>query len=515
MRRVASVSRESTWLATPRSADFQPHGTTRIRYCLPVSSHDAVVVGAGPNGLAAAITLARAGVKTLVLEANETIGGGVRTAELTLPGFLHDSCSAIHPMAVVSPFFRTLPLKELGVEFLEPPVALAHPLDDGTAARLDGSLDRTVASLGVDGQAYRDLMGPFVRHAAELWPEMLRPVAHIPRHPFLLGRLGFQGLRSASAIARRFRTAPARALFGGCAAHALLPLDSAASASFGIALALAVHAAGWPCVRGGSGKISEALSMQFLSLGGEIETARPVRSMRDVAKPARAVVFDVTPRQLAGIAGNDLPPRYVRKLRRFRYGPGVFKIDWALDGPIPWRAEECRSSATVHVGGTFEEIAAHERDVWQGKVTDKPFVLVAQQSLFDDRRAPGGKQTGWAYCHVPNGSTLDMTEAIEKQIERFAPGFRDRILARHTMNTAQFQDHDANFVGGDIAGGANDLVQFLMRPFPSFDPYATPNERIYLGSSSTPPGGGVHGMCGYWAARSALRRAFGIRTPTL
>jgi phytoene dehydrogenase-like protein len=475
-----------------------------------MTSYEAVVVGSGPNGLAAAITLAQAGVRTLVIEANDTIGGGARTAELTLPGFLHDSCSAIHPLAVVSPFFRALPMKELGVEFRDAPLALAHPLDDGTAAVLDLSLDRTAAGLGVDGPAYRALMAPFVRHAAELFPEILRPLLHVPRHPFLLARLGFLAARSASGIVGRFRTAGGRALFGGCAAHSFLPLDSRGSASIGIALALAGHVAGWPCVRGGSGMITEALAAHFRALGGDIETARPVRSMRDVPEEARAVVFDLTPHQLAAIAGNDLPSRYIGKLQRFRYGPGVFKIDWALDGPIPWRGEDCRRAATVHVGGTFEQIAAHERAVWAGRSTDEPFVLVAQQSLFDETRAPEGKQTGWAYCHVPSDSTQDMTRAIENQIERFAPGFRDRILARHTMNTAQMHEHDANFVGGDISGGANDLPQLLLRPFPSFDPYATPNPRIYIGSSSTPPGGGVHGMCGYGAARSALRRLFGI-----
>lgn len=484
-----------------------------IRYLESMPEHDAVVVGAGPNGLAAAIGLARAGLSVLLLEANETIGGGARTAELTLPGFLHDSCSAIHPMAVTSPFFQTIPLKEYGVEWRESPVALAHPLDDGSAATLQPSLDATAAKLGVDGRAYQRLMEPFVRQAAGLFPEILRPVPHIPRHPLLLARLGLTGLRSAKAMASRFKTPGARALFAGCAAHSFLPLDEAGSASFGLVLALTAHATGWPCARGGSGTIAEALASYFRSLGGTIETSRPVRSMADVPESARAVIFDVTPRQLASIASDALPSHYLGKLRRFRYGPGVFKIDWALDGAIPWRAEACRRAATVHVGGSFEEIAAHERAIWEGSATSKPFVLVAQQSLFDETRAPEGKQTGWAYCHVPNGSTEDMTVAIELQIERFAPGFRDRILARRTTNCEQYQIRDANFVGGDIAGGANNLSQFLMRPFPSldlFDPYATPNRRVYIGSSSTPPGGGVHGMCGYWAARSALKRVFGI-----
>jgi phytoene dehydrogenase-like protein len=470
--------------------------------------YDAVVVGAGPNGLAAAITLARAGLSVHLLEANPSVGGGARSAELTLPGYIHDYCSAIHPMALVSPFFLTLPLADHGLEWRFSPAAIAHPLDDGSAATLEQSLEATAASLGPDGAAWRSLMQPFASHAADLFDEILRPIRLIPRHPFLMARFGLDGLRSALAIAKRFRTDRARALFGGAAAHSFLPLESAGSASFGIVLALAGHAIGWPCARRGSVAITDALVSYFQSLGGSIETSHPVRSMRDVPE-SRAVIFDVTPRQLANIAGDALPSRYVRRLRKFRYGPGVFKIDWALDGPIPWRAAECTRSATVHVGGTIEEIAAHERAIWRGRATEKPFVLVAQQSLFDDTRAPAGKQTGWAYCHVPHGSTEDMTDVIERQIERFAPGFRDRILGRHTMNTAQYEAHDANFVGGDIAGGANNLRQFLARPFPSRDPYATPNPRIYIGSSSTPPGGGVHGMCGYGAARSALEKVFG------
>jgi phytoene dehydrogenase-like protein len=468
---------------------------------------DTVVVGAGPNGLSAAIVLARAGLNVLVLEAHETIGGGARTAELTLPGFQHDVCSAIHPMGVVSPFFQTLPLAEHGLVWLESPYAITHPLDDGTAAVLELSLEKTAARLGDDGDAYQRLMEPFASNASALFAEILRPIRLLPRHPLLLARFGLDGLRSALSLAKRFRGDAARALFGGCAAHSFLPLDSAGSASFGLVLAVAGHAVGWPCAKGGSVAIINALASYFRSLGGTIRASTPVRSMGDVP-PSRAVLFDVTPRQLAAIAGDELPPSYVKRLRRFRYGPGVFKVDWALDGPIPWRAEECRRSATVHVGGTIEEIANHEAAIWRGRSTDRPFVLVAQQSLFDDSRAPAGKQTGWAYCHVPHGSTEDMTEAIEGQIERFAPGFRQRILARHTRNTAAYEAYNANVVGGDIGGGANTLRQVVARPFLRRDPYSTPNERIYIASSSTPPGGGVHGMCGYWAAQSALKRVF-------
>ncbi len=474
------------------------------------SRYDAVIVGSGPNGLAAAIELAREGFSVIVLEAKETIGGGARTEELTLPGFRHDICSAIHPMAAVSPFMRDLPLAEHGLEWAYSPAAIAHPLDDGTAATLEFSLDATAARLGADEASYRALMQPFAEKAGQVFDEILRPILALPfpKNPLLLARFGALGLHSAMNVAGRFRTTHARALFGGSAAHSFLPLGKMGSASFGLALMLAGHATGWPAAKGGSASIINAMASYFRSLGGEIETSRRVRSLRDLP-PATVALFDVTPIQLAYIAADELPGPYLRRLGRFRYGPGVFKVDWALDGPIPWKAEECARSATVHVGGTIEEIATHERSVFRGQMTDKPFVLVAQQSMFDSTRAPEGKHTGWAYCHVPHGSTEDATDAIERQLERFAPGFRDRILGRHTFNTAQYEEHNANYVGGDIGGGANTMSQFLTRPFAKVDPYATPNPRIYICSSSTPPGGGVHGMCGYWAARSALKQVFG------
>jgi len=474
------------------------------------SHYDAVIVGSGPNGLAAAIVLAREGLSVLVLEAKETIGGGARTEQRTLPGFHHDICSAIHPMSVVSPFMRGLPLAEHGLEWAYSPAAIAHPLDDGSAATLELSLDATASRLGEDEKAYRALMKPYAKHFGALFDEILKPVLALPmpKHPFVLAQFGLAGLQSALGLTKRFRTPHARALIGGSAAHSFIPLSRVGSASFGLALILAGHATGWPAAKGGSVAIINAMASYLRSMGGEIRTSTPVRSLRDIP-PAVAVLFDVTPIQLAYIAADQLPASYVRRLGRFRYGPGVFKIDWALDGPIPWKNAECARSATVHVGGTIEEIAEHEDSVFHGRMTDKPFVLCAQQSMFDATRAPEGKHTGWAYCHVPHGSTDDATELIERQIERFAPGFRDRILARSTINTAQYEQHNPNFVGGDIAGGANTMSQFLVRPFAKLDPYATPNERIFLCSSSTPPGGGVHGMCGYWAAKSALRRVFG------
>jgi phytoene dehydrogenase-like protein len=469
-----------------------------------VIGRDAVVVGSGPNGLAAAIALARDGRRVLVREAEPTIGGGTRSGALTLPGFTHDICSAVHPLALGSPFFRTVPLTECGVEFVHPPIPLAHPLDDGTAGVLLRSIEETAASLGKDRSAYLRLMGPFVDEWQPLTDVLLGPLRPT-RHVVPLARFGIAGIRSAMGLARTtFAGERARALFAGLALHAMLPLEEPATAAFGLTLAILGHAVGWPISRGGSQRIADALASYLGSLGGQIVASDRVASIDELAGIA-TIMLDVTPRQIVKLAGERLSPVYRAKLRRFRYGPGVFKLDWALTGPVPWRATECRAAGTVHVGGRLDEIAASERAVWRGECPERPAVLVAQPSLFDPSRAPAGKQTLWAYCHVPNGSTVDMTARIEAQIERFAPGFRDLILARSVMPPAAMEAHDANFVGGDINGGVEDLRQLWTRPTPRLNPYTTPLPGVYICSSSTPPGGGVHGMCGYWAAMAALK----------
>ncbi len=468
--------------------------------------YDAVVIGSGPNGLSAAITIARSGRSVALLEAEPVVGGGTRSAELTLPGFVHDVCSAVHPLALASPFFTALRLERHGLRWIQPPVALGHPLDDGSVVLIGRDLDATAASLGPDGPTYRDLVGRLVRDWPALVPDVLAPF-HVPPHPARLAglaRFGMRAIQPARRLAGRFERPQARALFAGCAAHAMLGLDAPVSGAYGLVLLAAAHAVGWPVAAGGSGRIAEALTAELAALGGEVITGRRVDSVR--ALPShRVALFDVTPRQLLRVAGERLGGRYGSALRRYRYGPGSFKLDLALDGPVPWRNPELSGAGTVHLGGTFEEIAAAEATVRRGRLPARPFVLVAQQSLFDPTRAPEGRQTLWAYCHVPNGAPADMTEPILRQVERFAPGFRDRILAVHRMAPADLEAHDANLVGGDIGGGLQDARQLFTRPAPRLDPYATPDRRIWICSASTPPGPGVHGMCGHLAAASALR----------
>jgi phytoene dehydrogenase-like protein len=465
---------------------------------------DAVIVGSGPNGLAAAVALVLQGYSVLVIEKADIIGGGTRSSELTRPGFVHDVCSAVHPMALASPFLRTLPLADHGLEWVHPEIPFAHPLEDGTSAALFRSVDGTANALGDDASAYRRLMAPLVARADELFSDLLGPF-RIPRHPLAALRFGLGAIRSTKGLADSwFRGDPARALLAGLGAHAVLPLEQSPGAAITLMLGLAGHAVGWPFPRGGAQKIADSLASYFQSLGGRIETGRSVCSL-DALPNARAVLLDVTPRQVVSIAGHRLPGLYRRALERYRYGPGVFKVDWALSGPIPWQAAECRRAGTVHVGGTFEQVAMAERAPWRGDHPERPFVLMAQPSLFDSSRVPNGMQTAWGYCHVPHGSTVDMTEAIELQVERFAPGFRDLILARHVMNTAAMATYNPNYIGGDITGGVADWWQLFTRPVMRLNPYTTPVKGLFLCSASTPPGGGVHGMCGYFAAQAAAK----------
>ena len=466
---------------------------------------DAVVVGSGPNGLAAAVELARAGRAVRVLEARDTIGGGTRTAELTLPGFRHDVCSAVHPMAAASRFFRALPLREHGLELIQPPAALAHPFDDGTAAVLERSFAETAETIAPDGDAWERLLADYVEGIDRLLEDALAPL-RAPRHPLLFGRFGLQALRSATGLARAvFRGERARALFAGSAGHSMLSLARSPSAAFGLVLSALGHAAGWPVARGGSQAIADALASYLGSLGGEIQTGRRVETLDELPR-TRVVLLDLTPRQVLDVAGDRFPARYRRALARFRYGPGAFKVDWALDGAIPWTATACTRAATVHLGGTLAEIAASEEAASQGRHFDRPFVILAQQSVFDPTRAPEGKHAAWAYCHVPNGSPHDMTEEVERQVERFAPGFRDRILDRAVLSAVELERYNPNYVGGDINGGLQSLTQLFTRPAARFTPYSTPAPGVYICSSSTPPGGGVHGMAGFLAARAALAR---------
>lgn len=470
-----------------------------------MSTPDAVVVGSGPNGLAAAVALAQAGWTVRVLEARDTAGGGCRTLPLTLEGYRHDHCSAIHPLAAASPFLRRLPLARHGVDWVEPEAALAHPFDDGSAALLLRSFEDTAATLGPDGAAWRALLAPLSGELDALLDETLGAMLHLPRRPLLLARFGFSALLPIGALVRaRFRGPRARALFAGIAAHGQLRLDQLGSAAFGLVLGAAGHAVGWPFPRGGAQAITDALAAILADLGGAIETGRPVGALAELPR-ARATLLDVTPRQLLALAGGALPARYARALGRYRYGPGTFKVDYALAGPIPWRAPEVARAGTVHLAGALEEMDASERAVALGRMPERPFVLLAQHTRFDPTRAPPGRHTAWAYCHVPNGFAGDATEAIERQIERFAPGFRDLVLARSVRGPARLEAENPNLVGGDIGAGSNHLAQLVARPALRLSPWSTPLPGVFLCSASTPPGGGVHGMCGWHAAQAALR----------
>jgi phytoene dehydrogenase-like protein len=462
---------------------------------------DAIVIGSGPNGLAAAIVLAQAGCRVTVFEAEETIGGGVRSAPLTEPGFIHDVCSAVYPMAAASPFFRTLPLASHGLTWIEPAAMLAHPFDDGSAAVVHRSVDDTAAGLGRDEGAYRSLIGSIVDHWPLLEASVLGPPA-LPRHPIALAAFGRLALRSAeSLVRRRFAGERARALFGGMAAHGMLPLDASPSAAFALVLGAMAHAFGWLLPRGGAQSLTDALAAHLRTLGGEIVAGTRINSL-DELPPARAVLCDLSPGPFLRLAGHRLPVGYRRRLERYRYGMGVFKVDWALDGPIPWRAAECARAGTVHLGGALDDVAQSERAAWSGAIAERPFVLLVQPTLFDPSRAPAGRHIAWGYCHVPHGSTADMLPRIEQQVERFAPGFRDRVLARAVARPADLERRNANFVGGDIASGVNDLRQLIERSI--WLRYATPLRGVYLCSAATPPGVSVHGMCGVFAARRAL-----------
>ena len=471
---------------------------------LRARSGSACVIGAGPNGLAGAIVLAQAGLSIDVYEAQPEPGGGARTMELTLPGFLHDFGSAVHPLAIGSPFFSSLPLGDYALQWIHSPAPLAHPLDDGAAVMLERDLNNAVPELGADGTAWRLLFEPFASHWGELAEDALRPVRILPRHPFLLARFGLDAIQSAQSLANRaFRTERCKALFAGIAAHSVLALDEPFSSAAALLLGAAAHAVGWPIPTGGAQSITRALCAYLATFQAKVRTSEPVKSLSELPK-YDLTLCDLTPRQLLQVARSYFSQQFCRRLEKYRYGPGVFKVDYALSSPIPWRAAECLRAATVHVGGSMKEIAASEHAMRHGRPPEKPFVLVTQPSLFDSSRAPAGKHTAWAYCHVPNGSDFDMLERIENQFERFAPGFRDCVMARRVFRPTDLEVMDANLIGGDIVGGASDMRQMLFRP--TWRQYATSAPDIYLCSASTPPGGGVHGMCGFNAASLALSR---------
>ncbi len=471
------------------------------------NEYDAIVVGSGPNGLAAAIRLQQHGLSVLVVEGQPTVGGGMRTKALTLPGFRHDVCSAIHPLAVSSPYFNTLPLADFGLEWLEPEVLAAHPFDDGSAISLYHSLDETARQLGKDAEAYKALLQPLLQNWDGLLKDFLAPL-RIPSHPVRLAKFGLKALQSAKMLGESiFETDKARGFWAGMAAHSIQPLTNFTTAAIGIVLLAAGHHRSWPVPKGGSQTIADAMAGYFQSLGGEIETGYYVTELATLPK-FRAILFDTTPRQMLEIAGDQFSRLYTWQLNRFKYGMGVFKIDWALSDPIPFSAAMARRAGTVHLGGTFEEIAKSEADAWKGKHAEEPYVLLAQQSQLDPSRAPEGRHTAWGYCHVPHGSTQDMTKRIEDQVERYAPGFKDTILAKHTFNSMQMQEYNPNYIGGDINGGTLDITQLFTRPALRWSPYRTSAKGFYLCSSSTPPGGGVHGMCGFHAAEQAIKDLF-------
>ncbi len=467
---------------------------------------DAIIIGSGPNGLAAAITLQQKGLSVLIVEAKKTIGGGLRSQSLTLPGFTHDVCSAVHPLAIASPFFANLPLGDYGLEFIAPPVHAAHPFDDGSAGVLTSSLEQTAAALGKDEKIYLKHIQPLVKEWSKIVSDVLAPF-HFPENPIAMASFGMQALKSAQQFSKQFSTEKAKGLWAGMAAHAIQPLSNSATSAIGLVLLTVGHVNGWPVPKSGSQAIADALLNYFKSLGGAMMTDFQVNKINQLPS-AKALLFDVTPKQLVEIAGDQFSAFYKWQLKKYRYGMGVFKMDWALSGPVPFVNEDCRKAGTIHLGNTFNEIATAEQETAKGKHPEKPFVLLSQPSVFDPTRSPAGKHTLWAYCHVPNGSTTDMTSAIENQIERFAPGFKDLILERHVMNTQQMQVYNPNYIGGDINGGVIDIRQLYTRPALRLSPYRTSAKGIYICSSSTPPGGGVHGMCGYHAAQTALKDLF-------
>ena len=467
--------------------------------------YDVIIIGSGPNGLSAGIYLTRKGYTVLIVEAEDVAGGGMRTKELTLPNFKHDVCSAIHPMGFLSPYFQSLELEKYGLEWIYPEISVAHPLDKEPAVLLTKLVEETANGLGKDSASYNKLITPFAKHIDWLLQDTLKPLG-FPKHPILFTKFGMNGIIPAQYFAKlRFKEKRARALFAGCVAHSILPFDKFFTTAIGLTFLTTAHSVNWPIAKGGSLCISNALAKCFLQSGGEFLFNTTIVSVSQLPDYS-ALIFDTDPLQVANIASKLLPKSYIKRLQKYKFGPGVFKIDYALNAPIPWNDPNCLKASTVHIGGTIEEISKSELDTWEGRITDKPFVLLAQQSLFDETRSPKGKHTCWAYCHVPNGNTQDQSVAIENQIERFAKGFKDTIIAKHSMNTLNFYNYNMNYFGGAITGGSADITQLFTRPVARFNPYSTPNPNIFICSASTPPGGGVHGMNGFYAAKSLTKR---------